>query len=112
MDFSKAIKDKSVKVLAYYLPQFHPTKENDEWHGKGFTEWTKVSQSECLFEGHYQPHIPIKDLGYYHIEDAQILKKQSDLMKKAGVDGLLFYHYWFGGKLILEKPAQILRDGE
>lgn len=110
LDFSKAIKDKSVKVLAYYLPQFHPTKENDEWHGKGFTEWTKVSQSECLFEGHYQPHIPIKDLGYYHIEDAQILKKQSDLMKKAGVDGLLFYHYWFGGKLILEKPAQILRD--
>lgn len=110
MDFSKAIKDKSVKVLAYYLPQFHPTKENDEWHGKGFTEWTKVSQSECLFEGHYQPHIPIKDLGYYHIEDAQILKKQSDLMKKAGVDGLLFYHYWFGGKLILEKPVQILRD--
>lgn len=110
LDFSKAIKDKSVKVLAYYLPQFHPTKENDEWHGKGFTEWTKVSQSECLFEGHYQPHIPIKDLGYYHIEDAQILKKQSDLMKKAGIDGLLFYHYWFGGKLILERPAQILRD--
>lgn len=101
---------KDIKVLAYYLPQFHPTKENDKWHGKGFTEWTKVSNAKPLFPGHYQPRIPHPDIGYYHLDSSDILKKQAKMMKTAGIDGLLFYHYWFTGKLILEQPAQLLLE--
>ncbi|WP_312727859.1 glycoside hydrolase family 99-like domain-containing protein, partial [Stutzerimonas kunmingensis] len=109
-DFSAELVHDSIKVLAYYLPQFHPTPENDAWHGKGFTEWHKVAAANPLFEGHYQQHIPHPDLGYYHLDSPQQLALQADMMRQAGVNGLIFYHYWFSGKLILEKPAQMLLD--
>jgi lipopolysaccharide biosynthesis protein len=107
-DYSSSIIHSDVKVLAYYLPQFHTIPENDEWHGKGFTEWTKVKAANPLFEGHYQQHIPHPDIGYYLINSPDSLHKQADLMRKSGVYGQIFYHYWFTGRLILEEPAQML----
>jgi len=108
IDFSSKLGSDTPKVLAYYLPQFHPTPENDEWHGEGFTEWYKVRAANPLFAGHYQQHIPHPDIGYYLLDSPATLEKQANLMKKAGVYGQIFYHYWFGGRLILEKPAQML----
>lgn len=107
-DYSSAASHTDIKVLSYYLPQFHPTPENDLWHGKGFTEWTKVRATNPLFEGHYQQHFPHPDIGYYHLDSPDVLIQQADMMKKAGVYGQIFYHYWFSGKLILEYPAQLL----
>lgn len=107
-DYSASIVHDSIKVLAYYLPQFHPTPENDAWHGEGFTEWYKVRSANPLFQGHYQQHIPHPDIGYYHLDSPQQLERQAELMRKAGVHGLIFYHYWFSGRLILENPAQML----
>lgn len=108
-DFSKyGKKHKSIKVLSYYLPQFDTNTINDKWHGKGFTEWTKVAAAQPLFYEHYQQHIPHDDFGYYHLNSTETLKNQAQLMKESGVYGQIFYHYWFSGKLILEKPAQIL----
>ena len=107
-DFREDIVHDTIKVLAYYLPQFHPTPENDEWHGKGFTEWHKVEAAYPLFHGHYQQHVPHPDIGYYHLDSPHQLEKQAELMHKSGVHGMIFYHYWFSGKLILEKPAQML----
>ena len=107
-NFAESIVHPSIKVLAYYLPQFHPTPENDEWHGVGFTEWHKVRAANPLFQGHYQQHVPHPDIGYYQLNGPEILEKQAGLMRQAGVHGLIFYHYWFSGRLILEKPAQML----
>lgn len=108
-DFSQYEKKHSnIKVLSYYLPQFDTNPINDKWHGKGFTEWTKVAAAQPLFYGHYQQHIPHKDIGYYHLTSPDVLAKQAKMMKESGVYGQIFYHYWFSGKLILEKPAQIL----
>ncbi|OWT74959.1 MULTISPECIES: glycoside hydrolase family 99-like domain-containing protein [unclassified Achromobacter] len=109
-DYSGLISSDAPKVLSYYLPQFHPTPDNDEWHGKGFTEWTKVRATNPLFEEHYQQHIPHPDLGYYLLDSPAMLQKQADIMKKAGVHGQVFYHYWFGGRLILEKPVRMLLE--
>lgn len=107
-DYSASIVHRDVKVLSYYLPQFHPTPENDEWHGKGFTEWTKVSAANPLFEGHYQQHIPHPDIGYYLLDSPDTLRLQAEQMRQGGVYGQVFYHYWFSGRMILEKPAQML----
>ena len=107
-DYAGSIVHRDVKVLSYYLPQFHPTPENDEWHGKGFTEWTKVRAANPLFEGHYQQHIPHPDIGYYLLDSPDTLRKQASQMEHAGVHGQVFYHYWFSGRMILEKPAQML----
>ena len=107
-DFSGMIAHPSVKVLAYYLPQFHATPENDEWHGEGFTEWHKVRSAQPLFADHYQQHVPHGDIGYYTLEDKAFFSHQLDMMHKAGVHGLIFYHYWFTGRRILERPAQML----
>jgi len=96
------------KILSYYLPQFYPTPENDMWHGKGFTEWHKVRGINALFYGHYQQRVPHTDAGYYTLTSTEILRKQASWMKQAGVYGQVFYHYWFSGKLILEKPTQML----
>ena len=109
-DFSARLKSTDVKVLAYYLPQFHPIPENDEWHGVGFTEWTKVRAANPLFHGHFQQHIPHPDVGYYLIDDGAVLRRQAADMRRAGVYGQIFYHYWFSGELILEKPARILLE--
>lgn len=107
-NYSKKITHKSVQVLSYYLPQFYPTPENDEWHGRGFTEWNKVRNATPLFYGHDQQRAPHDDIGYYSLTSTDIFKQQSKWMKQAGVTGQIFYHYWFTGKLILEKPAQML----
>lgn len=107
-DFSAGIHETTPKVLCYYLPQFHYTPENDEWHGKNFTEWTKVQAANPLFEGHYQQHIPHKDIGYYLLTSPDALARQAEQMRQAGVFGQVFYHYWFTGRMILEQPAKML----
>ncbi len=96
------------KIISMYLPQFHRVKENDEWWGEGFTEWTAVKQADSLFDGHYQPRIPLNG-NYYDLLDKETMQWQADLMKKYGIDGQCIYHYWFKeGRQILEKPAQNL----
>lgn len=98
-----------MKVLAMYLPQFHRTKENDEWWGEGFTEWTAAKTAAPLFVGHKQPHIPYKQ-NYYNLLNKETMGWQADLLKKYGIDGLVFYHYYFkDGRMMLEKPVENLR---
>lgn len=95
------------KLLAYYLPQFHRTWQNDKWHGEGFTEWTKVKAAQPLFAAHRQPREPAKEIGYYDLEEPGVLRTQVKLASENGLDGFIFYHYWFGrGEMVLEKPAQ------
>src|SRR5688572_12814662 len=100
-------------VLAYYLPQFHQIPENDTWWGEGFTEWTNVRRAKPLFPGHKQPIVP-GELGYYNLLDKNIQIRQSEMATKYGIDGFIYYQYWFGnGKMLLEKPAeQMLRTPE
>jgi len=108
---SKRLSDRA-RVIAYYLPQYYPTPENDEWWGKGFTEWTNVAKARPLYPGHDQPRVP-RDLGFYDLRVPETRQAQADLAAANGVEGFCYWHYWFAGRRVLNRPFdEVLKSGK
>jgi hypothetical protein len=99
------------RVIAIHLPQFHPFKENDEWWGKGFTEWTNVVKAKPRFRNHYQPHLPA-DMGFYDLRVPETRNLQAQMAHKYGIYGFCYYHYWFNGRRLMERPVNDILSSE